>query len=81
MDLAVLYAGGSRGAAMRRQADQMLPLFRSGAMYRETMIALLSFQKDAEKISPAALLQELGAHLDRVWEEKNPAGLIAYARA
>ncbi|MEA2601041.1 MAG: MalT-like region [Acidobacteriota bacterium] len=80
MDLAVLYAGGSRGAAMRRQADQMLPLFRSGAMYRETMIALLSFQKDAEKISSAALIQELGDHLDRVWEEKNPAGLIAYAR-
>jgi tetratricopeptide (TPR) repeat protein len=76
MDLAVLYAGGNRGVAMRRQADQMLPLFRSGAMYRETLVALLSFQKDVEKISPAALVQELGGHLDRVWEEKNPAGLV-----
>jgi hypothetical protein len=45
-------------------------------MYRETMVALLSFQKDAEKISSAVLIQELGDHLDRVWEEKNPAGLV-----
>ena len=81
MDLAVLYANENRGAAMRRQADQMLPLFRSGAMYRETMVALLSFQKDAEHIPPAALLQELGDHLDRVWQEKNPAGLVPSTRS
>jgi tetratricopeptide (TPR) repeat protein len=81
MDLAVLYAGENRGAAMRRQADQMLPLFRSGAMYRETMVALLSFQRDAEKIPPAALLQELGDHLDRVWQEKNPPSLVACTRS
>ncbi|HEX3552256.1 MAG TPA: tetratricopeptide repeat protein [Thermoanaerobaculia bacterium] len=76
MDLAVLYAGESRGAAMRRQADQMLPLFRSGAMYRETMVALLSFQKDAGKISSAELIRELGDHLHRAREEKNPPGLV-----
>jgi len=76
MDLAVLYAGESRGAAMRRQADQMLPLFRSGTMYRETMVALLSFQKDAERISSAELIQELGDHLHRAREEKNPQGLV-----
>ncbi|HYX23533.1 MAG TPA: tetratricopeptide repeat protein [Thermoanaerobaculia bacterium] len=76
MDLAVLYAGESRGAAMRRQADQMLPLFRSGAMYRETMVALLSFQKDADKISSAELIEELGNHLHRAREEKNPPGLV-----
>lgn len=76
MDLALLYAGESKGLAMRRLADQMLPLFRSGAMYRETMVALLSFQKDAEKISSADLLRDLAAHLHRVWEEKNPPGLV-----
>ena len=76
MDLALLYAGESKGIAMRRLADQMLPLFRSGAMYRETMIALLSFQKDADKISAADLIRELGDHLHRVWEEKNPPGLV-----
>lgn len=76
MDLALLYAGESKGTAMRRLADQMLPLFRSGTMYRETMVTLLSFQKDAEKISSVALIQELGNHLHRVWEEKNPPGLV-----
>jgi tetratricopeptide (TPR) repeat protein len=76
MDLALLYAGESKGAAMRRLADQMLPLFRSGAMYRETMVALLSFQKDAEKISAADLLRDLGSQLHRAREEKNPAGLV-----
>jgi tetratricopeptide (TPR) repeat protein len=76
MDLALLYAGESKGVAMRRLADQMLPLFRSGTMYRETMVAILSFQKDAEKISSVELIQELGNHLHRVWEEKNPPGLV-----
>ncbi len=76
MDLALLYATESKGLAMRRLADQMLPLFRSGTMYRETMIALLSFQQDAEKKSSADLIRELGAHLHRVWEEKNPSGLV-----
>ncbi len=78
MDLALLYAGESKGAAMRRLADQMLPLFRSGAMYRETLVALLSFQKDAENLSAADLIRELGTHLHRVWEEKNPPGLVRF---
>ncbi|HEX4963715.1 MAG TPA: tetratricopeptide repeat protein [Thermoanaerobaculia bacterium] len=81
MDLALLYAGESKGAAMRRQADQMLPLFRSGAMYQETMVALLSFQKDADNISSRELIRELGNHLYQAREEKNPSGLAAFARA
>ena len=76
MDLALLYAGESRGPAMRRLADQMLPLFRSGTIYRETLVALLTFQKNAEKLSSIELIDELGAHLHRVWEEKNPPGLV-----
>ncbi|MFY9819941.1 MAG: tetratricopeptide repeat protein [Thermoanaerobaculia bacterium] len=75
MDLALLYAGESKGAAMRRLADQMLPLFRSGAMVRETLVALLSFRKNAEKVSSFELIQEMGDHLHRVWEEKNPPAL------
>ena len=53
----------------------MLPLFRSGAMYRETMVALLSFQKDAEKISSEALLRGARKPPHRAWDEKNPAAL------
>lgn len=75
MDLAVLYAGESKAAAMRRQADRMLPLFRSQGMYHETLVALLSFQKDAARIPPASLVRELGDHLLRLREEKNPPAL------
>jgi hypothetical protein len=75
MDLAVLYAGERRGPEMRRQADQMLPLFRSGDMYRETVVALLSFQQTQGKAETAGLLQELGGHLRRAREDKNPRGL------
>lgn len=69
-DLAQLYARQNKGTAMRRQAEQMLPLFRSQAMYRETMVALLSFRED--KREPRRLLADLGAFLDQTWREKNP---------
>lgn len=75
MDLAVLYANGGRAADMRRQADQMLPLFRSEEMYRETMLALLSCHQGEKRPEPARLLDELGSYLERAWREKNPARL------
>jgi tetratricopeptide (TPR) repeat protein len=75
MDLAVLYAGEEKGPAMRRQADQMLPLFRSEAMYRETMMALLSFQQSGPEAEPHQLIEELGAYLHHARLEKNPASL------
>jgi tetratricopeptide (TPR) repeat protein len=76
MDLAVLYAKESKGTAMRRHADQMLPLFRSESMYRETMIALLSFQKTGTESEPAGLIEELGTWIQNTWQEKNPEGLV-----
>jgi hypothetical protein len=75
MDLAVHYANGGRAAEMRRQADQMLPLFRCEEMYRETLLALLSYQQGGKRPEPAKLLDELGSHLERAWREKNPARL------
>jgi len=75
MDLAVLYAGDNQRAAMRRQADQMLPLFRSEAMFRDTVVALLSFQQNAARRQPAELIRELGGYLDRTRGEMNPPAL------
>jgi tetratricopeptide (TPR) repeat protein len=75
MDLAVLYAGERRGAEMRRQAEQMLPLFRSGDMYRETVIALTSFERSGADRDPAGLLRELGSYIRHSRQEKNPPAL------
>ena len=75
MDLAVLCANEGRRAAMRRQADQILPIFRSETLYRETVMALLSFQQSAGQRAPSELLGELGSYLDRTREEMNPPGL------
>ncbi|MDP9121533.1 MAG: tetratricopeptide repeat protein [Acidobacteriota bacterium] len=77
MDLAVLYAGERRDADMRRQAQQMLPLFRSGDMYRETVVALQSFQRRDSSGHPTGLLHELGSYIRRAREEKNPPALAA----
>lgn len=75
MDLAVRYAGARKGSEMRRQAEQMLPLFRSEAMYRETMVALLSFQQNGQEPDSGKLIVELSSYLERAWQEKNPQGL------
>jgi hypothetical protein len=75
MDLAVLYTSEGRGADMRRQTDQMLPLFRSEDMYRETLMALLSFQGGHSRREPAGLLREVGTYLSRAWRDKNPPAL------
>lgn len=75
MDLAVLYANEGRSAAMRRQADQMLPFFRSETLYRETVMALLSFQQNAGHRPPAELIAEVGSYLDRTRQAMNPPAL------
>lgn len=72
MDLAVLYTTEGRGDDMRRHTSLMLPLFRSEDMYRETMVALVSFQEGRGKQEPAGLIEEVGAYLSRAWQEKNP---------
>lgn len=76
MDLAVRYAGARKAPEMRRQAEQMLPLFRSEAMYRETMVALLSFQQSGGEPDSGKLIDELDSYLERSWQEKNPQGLV-----
>ena len=76
MDLAVHYAREGRRNEMRRQAEQMLPLFRSDDMYQETLVALLSFPEG--KRPPASqLLDDLESYIDRTWQEKNPLALAA----
>lgn len=75
MDLAVRYTSEGRRTEMRRQTDQMLPLFRSEDMYRETLMALLSFQDGSARREPAGLLDEVGTYLSRAWREKNPPAL------
>jgi tetratricopeptide (TPR) repeat protein len=75
MDLAVLYTSEGRRNDMRRQTDLMLPLFRSEDMYRETLVALISFQDGQTRRAPAGLLDEVGTYLSRAWREKNPPTL------
>jgi tetratricopeptide (TPR) repeat protein len=75
MDLAVLYTAEKRGSDMRRQAVQMLPLFRSEDMYRETLLALLSFKDGRAQREPDSLLAEVGTYLGRAWRDKNSTGL------
>jgi tetratricopeptide (TPR) repeat protein len=76
VDLASLYAGEGRADDMRRQAAQILPLFQAGDMYRETVTALMTFQK-CQKEEPAALLKELAGQIRRAREEKNPRWVAA----
>jgi hypothetical protein len=76
VDLASLYASAGRATDMRRQAAQILPLFQSGDMYRETVTALMTFQK-CQKEEPGALLKELSGQIRRAREEKNPRWVAA----
>ncbi|HET9225709.1 MAG TPA: hypothetical protein VFR31_03520 [Thermoanaerobaculia bacterium] len=75
MDLAVLYVQERREADMRRQADQIFPLFRSDDMYRETATALQSFQQRTAPEDAARLIDELSEWVERARTEKNPPGL------
>src|SRR6202035_1346382 len=76
MDLAIFYAAQRKGPEMRRQADGILPLFRSEDMYRETLVALTSLRGRA---SPADEAPEIGDYLRRAREERNPPALAAAA--
>jgi tetratricopeptide (TPR) repeat protein len=72
-DLAELYARQSRGAEMRRLAEEMLPIFQSREIRREAMSALLVFQRAAalERVS-LSLLRELRDYLE---ESRSTPGL------
>ena len=77
MDLAVRYAGATRGPEMRRCADAMVPLFRSGDMYGGTVLALQSFQRYGGGADPAGLLRNLNTYLHRARLPQNPPALAA----
>lgn len=79
MDLAVHYAREGRAGDMRRQAEQMLPLFRSDDMYQETLVALLSFP-EGKKPPATRLLDDLESYIGRTWQEKNSSSLAASFR-
>jgi tetratricopeptide (TPR) repeat protein len=66
LDLAGLYAGQGHLVAMRRVAEEMLPIFRSRDIHREAIAALIVFQQAVrmEKVS-ADLLRAIGAYLRR----------------
>jgi tetratricopeptide (TPR) repeat protein len=77
MDLAVRYAGERQGAKMRKQAQDMRPLFHSEDMYGDTVLALQSFQRHGDNGNPANLLREVNAYLHQTREAQNPAALAA----
>ena len=64
LDLAWLYAKQGRGAEMRRLAEEMLPIFRSRAIRREAVSALIVFQNAAamERVT-LGIVQELSDSL------------------
>jgi len=64
LDLARLYARQGRGAEMRRLAEEMLPIFRSRAIGREAVSALIVFQNAAalERVT-LGIVQELSDSL------------------
>ncbi len=64
LDLARLYARQGRGAEMRRLAEEMLPIFKSRAIRREAVSALIVFQNAAalERVT-LGIVQELSDSL------------------
>ena len=64
LDLADIYARQSRGAEMRRLAEEMIPIFRSRDVHREALAALLTFQKAAEmECVTLGLIREVSSYL------------------
>jgi tetratricopeptide (TPR) repeat protein len=64
LDLADLYARQSRGAEMRRLAEEMIPIFRSRDVHREALAALLTFQRAAEmECVTLGLIREVSSYL------------------
>ncbi len=64
MDLAFLHARQGRGDRMRRQAEQMMPLFKSQEMYGEAVVALQAYRRHVDVPLPARRPQELLRTID-----------------
>ncbi|HEX4962465.1 MAG TPA: hypothetical protein VF173_16640 [Thermoanaerobaculia bacterium] len=64
LDLADVYIRQGRSAEMRRLAEEMIPIFRSRDIHRESLAALLTFQKAAEMESVTlGLIREVSGYL------------------
>jgi tetratricopeptide (TPR) repeat protein len=64
LDLADVYTRQGRSAELRRLAAEMIPIFRSRDIHRETLAALLAFQKAAEMESvTVGLIREVSGYL------------------
>ena len=75
MDLAFLYAYQGRADRMRRQAEQMLPLFKSQEMYGETLVALEAYRRHADakgkRRRPEDLIEAVEGYLETMRRRKN----------
>lgn len=75
MDLAFLYAYQGRADRMRRQAEQMMPLFKSQEMYGETLVALKAYRRheDArgQRRRPEELARAVEGYLGKMRRRKN----------
>ena len=72
LDLAGLYAVQGRAAELRRLAEEMLPIFQSRDLQRETIAALLAFQQAArleKTIEMPRSSAEIQACLDRARQD------------
>jgi tetratricopeptide (TPR) repeat protein len=64
LDLADVYARQGRSAELRRLAAEMIPIFQSRDVHRETLAALLAFQKAAEMEGvTVGLIREVSGYL------------------
>ncbi len=64
LDLADVYTRQGRGGELRRLAAEMIPIFQSRDVHRETLTALLAFQKAAEMESvTVGLIREVSGFL------------------
>jgi len=75
MDVAFLYAYQGRADRMRRQAEQLMPLFKSQQMYGETMVALEAYRRHADAKGkprrPEDLLKAVEGYLEMMRRRKN----------
>jgi tetratricopeptide (TPR) repeat protein len=64
LDLADVYTRQGRSGELRRLAAEMIPIFQSRDVHRETLAALLAFQKAAEMESvTVGLIREVSGYL------------------
>jgi hypothetical protein len=64
LDLADVYARQGRSGELRRLAAEMIPIFQSRDVHRETLAALLAFQKAAEMEGvTVGLIREVSGYL------------------